>query len=125
MGTHGGFWFYTIGQRQGIGLHDGPWYVVKKDPEKNIVYISNSYHSEDKIRKSVTVDNILWNNEPYEGELLVKLRHGEQIHKAHLTLLENNNAYITLEERDQGLAPGQFAVFYLNKKIIGSGTIKE
>ena len=37
MGTHNGMWFYTIGQRQGIGLHGGPWYVTGRDLDKNIV----------------------------------------------------------------------------------------
>jgi tRNA U34 2-thiouridine synthase MnmA/TrmU len=35
-------WYYTIGQRRGIGLSHGPWYVVAKDAQKNIVYISNT-----------------------------------------------------------------------------------
>ena len=42
-GYHEGFWFYTSGQRQGIGLNAGPWYVVHKDPKMNVVYISKHY----------------------------------------------------------------------------------
>ena len=40
LGEHNGFWYHTIGQRQGLKLSGGPWYVVAKDPEKNIVFIS-------------------------------------------------------------------------------------
>lgn len=41
MGTHHGHWFHTIGQRKGLGLSGGPWYVVGKNAAKNIVYVSN------------------------------------------------------------------------------------
>src|SRR3990167_853179 len=58
-GVHDGFWFYTIGQRQGLGLSGGPWYVVKKDSEKNIIYVSNRYHEKDKIRKSFEVEKMI------------------------------------------------------------------
>src|SRR5690606_33140106 len=52
MGTHRGYWFYTIGQRQGLGLAGGPWYVVKKDITHNIIYISKEYYAQDKRRSS-------------------------------------------------------------------------
>ncbi|RLD82513.1 MAG: tRNA 2-thiouridine(34) synthase MnmA, partial [Bacteroidetes bacterium] len=42
-GEHKGLWFHTIGQRKGLGLSQGPWFVVKKDLEENILYISNGY----------------------------------------------------------------------------------
>lgn len=58
MGIHNGFWFYTIGQRQGLRLAGGPWYVVAKDCDKNIVYISSRYHDTDKQRDTFYVENI-------------------------------------------------------------------
>src|SRR3990167_3405102 len=44
LATHKGFWFYTIGQRQGLGLSGGPWYVVAKNPMNNTVFISRDYY---------------------------------------------------------------------------------
>ena len=41
LGEHKGYWFHTIGQRRGLGLHGGPWYVVGKDIKKNIIYVSS------------------------------------------------------------------------------------
>ena len=38
IGTHKGYWFHTIGQRKGLGLSGGPWYVIQKDIENNIIY---------------------------------------------------------------------------------------
>jgi tRNA U34 2-thiouridine synthase MnmA/TrmU len=39
-----GAWFFTVGQRGGIGLPGGPWYVVSKDPRMNVVRVSRRYH---------------------------------------------------------------------------------
>lgn len=41
VGYHRGFWFFTVGQRKGIGLPGGPWFVCRKDVRHNVVYISN------------------------------------------------------------------------------------
>ena len=43
LGKHKGYWFHTIGQRKGLGLSQGPWFVVKKDTDENIIYVSNGY----------------------------------------------------------------------------------
>ena len=44
LGRHKGFWFHTIGQRKGLGLGGGPWFVVKKDTSHNIIYVSQGYN---------------------------------------------------------------------------------
>ena len=59
MGKHKGYYFYTIGQRSGLRLGGGPWYVVKKDIEKNIVYISRE-NLIDRARKEFTVGKFNW-----------------------------------------------------------------
>ncbi len=43
VGAHKGYWFHTIGQRKGLGLGGGPWFVVKKDIGRNIIYVSHGY----------------------------------------------------------------------------------
>ncbi len=43
IGQHKGHWFHTIGQRKGLGLGGGPWNVVSKDVDRNIVYVTNGY----------------------------------------------------------------------------------
>eukprot|EP00899_Mesostigma_viride_P007623 jgi/Mesvir1/16862/Mv15747-RA.1 len=59
-GRHKGFWFYTIGQRKGLGLAGGPWYVVSKDVERNIVFISRNYYDSSKRRDRFRVGSISW-----------------------------------------------------------------
>lgn len=43
LGHHRGYWFHTIGQRKGLYLGGGPWFVVQKDMERNILYVSQGY----------------------------------------------------------------------------------
>ena len=116
LGTHDGFWYHTIGQRKGLSLSNGPWYVVSKDPEKNIVYVSNQYYSEDKKRDLFNVGQCHWidGKRPSGQKFLVKIRHGEAFYNATLQwdLSSEKNGTVTIDERDQGIAPGQFAVFY-------------
>lgn len=49
LGTHHGYWFHTIGQRKGLGLSGGPWFVVKKDIQENIIYVSRGLRCRDPI----------------------------------------------------------------------------
>ncbi|MEQ9366625.1 MAG: tRNA 2-thiouridine(34) synthase MnmA [Leptospirales bacterium] len=133
QGEHRGIWFHTIGQRQGLGLSGGPWYVARKDVAKNILYISRNYFSEDKQRDTFEVGELHWisGRAPAQAqaddqrELWVKLRHGEAYYACTLEPLANsaiaaaqNGASVErplrvrIDSRDQGIAAGQFAVFY-------------
>lgn len=125
MGTHEGFWYYTIGQRQGIGLSGGPWYVVAKDAERNIVYISRSYYAEEKKRDTFVVSGINWLGAPatLPGEYALKLRHGPAYHQGHIEQLADDAYRVTLKERDQGIASGQYAVLYKDGRCLGGGKI--
>ncbi len=60
VGTHAGFWFHTIGQRSGLGLSGGPWYVCGKDVEGNVVYVTRSYYAVDKERNTFRVGEFNW-----------------------------------------------------------------
>lgn len=125
VGSHEGFWFYTIGQRQGLGLSGGPWYVVSKDTKTNTVFISRNYYQEDKQRDRFFVENENWfaGHPPTKNQLEVKLRHGAQ--RVACTLLRDQAGLlqVILSERDQGIAAGQFAVFYDGQQCLGSGVI--
>lgn len=125
MGPHEGFWFYTIGQRKGIGLSGGPWFVVAKDPVKNIVYISKDYYAQDKQRDRFIATDCHWiSGVVPKKDCRIKIRHGELFYDAQVELNESLTvANCVLVERDQGIAPGQFAVFYQDNYCLGAGVL--
>ncbi len=130
IGRHRGFWFYTVGQRQGLGLSGGPWYVVKKVPSENIVYISRNYRELTGIRRKMEVSKFNWISdisyrEGQEFECRVKVRHGPEFIGAKVRMITDDRAEVTLERPDQGLAPGQFCVFYSGDKCLGAAVITE
>lgn len=128
LGQHDGFWFYTIGQRQGLGLSGGPWYVVSKDPVKNIVFISRNYAEIDTYKSGMHVGMFHWINSGLKGtrELDVRFRHGPAVHSAIVTMLDDDGMKIVLkQESKQGIATGQFAVLYDGDICLGGGIIDQ
>ena len=124
IGEHEGYYYFTIGQRSGLKLGGGPWFVVKKDVEKNIVYISKENKSR-RSRNKFKVTNFNWFAEkpPEKKDLQVKIRHGRRFFNCTLNLIDDKLGEVILEEPDQGIAPGQFAVFYDDDVCLGGSVI--
>lgn len=131
LGEHKGFWFHTIGQRKGLGLSGGPWYVVKKNIHDNVIYVSNGYDTEKQYGKILHLDEMHFiSGNPWEGkcekiEITFKNRHMPEFLPAQITHLGGMEYVIESEQKVQGIAPGQFAVIYDKDKHIcfGSGII--
>ena len=133
LGTHRGFWFHTIGQRKGLGLSGGPWYVVKKDIENNIIYVSGGYDTQRQYGRSlhltetrfITFDP--WADTPCQGvEIRFKNRHMPAFLSARLSRLSSPGEFLIESDQPvQGIAPGQFAVIYdpTAHRCLGSGII--
>jgi tRNA-specific 2-thiouridylase len=124
MGKHPGYYYFTIGQRSGLGLGGGPWYVVKKDVENNIVFISSKNTASREIDEfNVGKFNWIEEEEPHKKNLLIKVRHGENFYNCNLTLNDNGMGTVKLDKPDKGIAAGQFAVFYEDEVCLGGGVI--
>ena len=125
LGAHRGFWFYTIGQREGLGLAGGPWYVVRKDVEANAIYVSHQTHREERARDRFTVANVNWvSGEPERPDLQLKLRHGPDLTPCRIEPTGNGRIEVTITTPDPGVAPGQTAVFYDNDICLGGAVIE-
>jgi tRNA-specific 2-thiouridylase len=124
MGKHPGYYYYTIGQRSGLRLGGGPWYVVRKDVEKNIVYISKESKT-DLDRCEFRVGKLNWISEitPRKKELKVKIRHGANSYDCFIEFMNEETLNVKLAKPDKGIAPGQFAVFYDRDLCLGGGVI--
>ncbi len=137
IGRHNGLWFHTCGQRKGLGAvldvkknSQGPWYVVRKDVAGNKLLVSNEYNDEDfeEVRKKFKVENIRWIGEGLAGMLIMKIRHGPTIVAGNLSLdpFDPTRGSVELDEKDGGLAPGQWVAFYDNGDIcLGAAIIAD
>ena len=123
IGEHNGYYYFTIGQRSGLGLSGGPWYVIKKDIEKNNIYISRE-NLEKKEKNEFGVGKFNWisGNKPDKENFQVKIRHGAKFFNCNLKL-NSDKGYVILEGSDKGIAAGQFAVLYDDEICLGGGVI--
>jgi len=125
LGDHKGFWFHTIGQRSGLGLGNGPWFVVDKDIDTNTVFVSHREHLPDQARRDFVVGALTWIHRPPRDEALTcKLRHGPELLGCRIEAsADGSRLAVSLSEGDPGIAPGQFAVFYSGDECLGAGMI--
>lgn len=121
LGSHDGAIFYTFGQRHGLDVGGGlPYYVVGKDIEENIVYVSTNLNNESFWRQELTLTDLHWiNNTPSsEKTYQVRLRH-----RAALVDCRISGARLTLCEPQRAIAPGQSAVIYDGEICLGGGVV--
>ncbi len=128
LGEHHGFWFHTIGQRRGLRLGGGPWFVVKKDVRKNIVYVSNGYDPISQYDNEIWLEKLHFLNPNHDYNALdwikFKIRHQPEFNSG-LLISDAKGIHIVSNTKISGIASGQFAVIYdvEEKTCIGSGMI--
>ncbi|MBO7052054.1 MAG: tRNA 2-thiouridine(34) synthase MnmA [Prevotella sp.] len=64
LGMHKGLWFHTIGQRHGLGFGGGPWFAVKKNIKKNILFVSRGYDPQSAYKQEFKIHDINWLTAP-------------------------------------------------------------
>jgi tRNA (5-methylaminomethyl-2-thiouridylate)-methyltransferase len=129
LGTHNGFWFYTIGQRHGLELSGGPWFVIEKDTMENIIYVSKGYDPVEVYVDKFYVEDFNWinmlpglaNGGPVK--VLFKIRHSPIFYKGTVEKTELNKLLFVPDEKIARVAKGQFAVIYQNGECYGGGVI--
>ncbi|MDR3137425.1 MAG: tRNA 2-thiouridine(34) synthase MnmA [Tannerellaceae bacterium] len=130
LGTHNGYWFHTIGQRKGLGLSGGPWFVVHKDIPDNTLYVSNGYDPEEQYGNAFLLQDFHfitanpWGNSTAPQDITFKIRHTPEFTVGKLSP-QGDYFRIHSDQRLQGIAPGQYGVVYdsASRLCIGSGTI--
>jgi len=126
LGTHHGTWFHTIGQRRGLGLGGGPWYVVAKDQESNTVTVVHADRLADHARGRFRVSRPHWiAGPPTQSSLRVKIRHGERMDPCEVVVDDDGGLTVELVGmNDPGIAPGQFAALYEDDECLGGGVME-
>ena len=133
LGTHRGYWFHTIGQRNGLFLSGGPWFVVKKDIEENVLYVSQGYDPDAQYGNRIDLLDFhylscdLWSRQLDAGDpvdVKFKIRHTPDFAQGHL-IRTGQGVSILSDVRIQGIAPGQYATIYDNDAhlVVATGQI--
>ncbi|ATX81680.1 tRNA (5-methylaminomethyl-2-thiouridylate)-methyltransferase [Mariprofundus ferrinatatus] len=120
LGRHQGIAHYTLGQRKGLGLPDGPWHVVGLDGKAARVVVA---HPEEAVIREVEVDEISWIRRPEPAdEITAKVRY--QMQPAACALSETGSMlHVRFKESQKPTAPGQVAAFYSGDELLGGGIV--
>jgi tRNA-uridine 2-sulfurtransferase len=133
VGEHCGAHFFTIGQRKGlnIGGKKEPLFVIGTDTIENIVYTGEGHGHPGLNRRGLFIrnDQVHWVRPDLAAEIgksqhfLVRIRYRQPLQKA-VVYCRGNGLYILFEESQRGITPGQFAAWYLDDELVGSGVIE-
>ncbi len=131
-GEHQGAHYFTVGQRKGLGVGgtEFPLFVIATDVIENIVYVGQGTEYPGLYRKALKVsqDEIHWIREDLKlqaGEKLeceVRIRYRQDLEKA-TVFQKEEDLFILFENPQRGITSGQFAAWYLNEELLGSGVI--
>ena len=126
IGEHNGAFFYTIGQRRGLGIGgDGDaWYVADKDIAQNIVYVVQGHDHLALLKATVIADNLHWIAAPpaLPAKCTAKIRYRQVDQPCTITALAP--ARIEFDSPQWAITPGQSIVFYRGDECIGGGIIE-
>lgn len=129
LGVHQGLALYTIGQRKGLMISRGPWWVIKKDKRKNILYVSNN--EKDLYSSWLFVKKINWiAGQPPKLpiKVLVKVRYRSQPAQAIISKVgghKTQKIMVRFKKPQRAITSGQSAVLYKRNEVIGGGIIYE
>lgn len=131
VGYHDGLMYYTIGQRRGLnlgGTHDGNgerWFVLKKDLEKNVLYVSQGECPE-LFSNGLFATDFNWiPEEPKEKEFecFAKFRYRQPDQAVKVTVLEDKKIKVDFKEKQRAITEGQFVVLYDKDGVCYGGGI--
>lgn len=132
VGKHQGAHFYTIGQRKGlnVGGTPEPLFIIAIDIDRNVVYVGQGQNHPGLYRPALFIDKseIHWVRPDQEMKIgeerdyLVRIRYRQPLQKAKLIMTEEG-LYIHFHDLQRGIAQGQFAAWYDDDELMGSGVI--
>jgi tRNA-specific 2-thiouridylase len=131
IGDHDGLSFYTIGQRKGlkIGGEGDAWFVVDKDVENNILYVSQGSESNELFSNKLIANNISFINEninikiPFKLKAKVRYRQTDQ--ECTIEKIEHNEILVSFDTPQRAVTIGQSIVFYKDDICLGGAIISK
>lgn len=126
IGHHRGLYFYTIGQRKGLGIGGGiPYFVKSKDLDKNQLIVSKGVDPLDLYQSEVIISEFSWTNEmpTFPQTLRAKIRYRSQDVDCVVNKIDNEKLKVHFPEPQRAITQGQFLVLYQGEELIGSGVM--
>lgn len=133
IGRHDGLMFYTMGQRQGLGIgglknaSDDPWYVVDKDIPNNVLYVAQGAHHPMLYAQGLICSPIHWLANCQDQLPLTcyaKTRYRQPDQPCMISPMDNNQHYVMFSSPQRAITPGQYVVFYDKNQCLGGATIE-
>lgn len=135
VGEHAGLMYYTLGQRQGLGIggrndaDDLPWYVVDKRVADNVLVVDQG-ESPWLYCSSISAGKVHWIGAAPEGtdsgrDLRVKLRYRQPDQRCTVAETYKSEIQVRFAEPQRAVAPGQYAVFYDGERCLGGAVIEQ
>jgi tRNA-specific 2-thiouridylase len=132
IGRHNGLMYYTLGQRQGLGIggiagaDDQPWFVLQKDLERNVLIIGQGHDHPMLFSSTLIADQLHWTRGYPPGaqlNCLARCRHRQAKQRCRVAALDDNRIHVTFEQPQRAVTPGQAVVLYLDNECLGGGII--
>jgi len=132
VGTHKGVYYYTVGQHKGFGVggmkgeqNVAPWYIVKKDVEKNILYVHQGEIPE-LYSDRLTTEKFHFITDPVPSgtRVLARIRHRQPLQEATVYFDEEGRAEVVFDKVQRAVCGGQYCVLYLDRVCLGGGCIE-
>lgn len=132
VGKHQGSHYFTKGQRKGLNVGGSPLplFVIETDIEKNIIYVGQGHNHKGLFRKALFIkeNDIHWIRKDLElkvgqsRDYLVRIRYRQPLERATLVRVEDG-LFISFERQQSAITEGQFAAWYMDDELVGSGVI--
>ena len=125
LGKHIGLMYYTIGQRRGldIGGNESRLYVVGKDLDKNVLYVSLGDDTKYLLSDEAVLEDVNLIGDKWPKNASAKFRYRQK--DIPITICEENNEFIVKYDNVKSVTPGQACVIYDGEECLGGGIIKE
>jgi tRNA-specific 2-thiouridylase len=131
VGEHMGLMFYTLGQRQGLGIGgrqgsgSQPWYVVAKDLTHNVLTVAQGGNHSLLFHRRLRASELCWIAGQPEApfECWAKNRYRQSDQPCMIEFLEDDNCQVLFAQPQRAMTPGQSVVFYQNDECLGGGVI--
>ncbi len=132
IGRHAGLMYYTLGQRQGLGIGgianrpEAAWYVVEKDLQRNVLVVGQGNANEDLYSGALIARPASWINEPAPTLPLrcaAKIRYRQSDQPCLVTARDDGHLHVRFEQPQRAVTPGQYIVFYESNRCLGGAII--